>query len=151
MRLRAGLSPAHGAKPGASRPQGWATPLGLASLEQVFLYLLHDQLGPLVVDAGGEHKDAGRALWGQLADTGSRIERVPGVDRAQEARGLLDQPEQRPFHQKRELPRARGRMQQHLEPVRQELWIAVAAAELAVIVDRMIVAGGGLEGQSARG
>src|SRR5262249_13435246 len=52
--------------------------------------------------------------------------------------------------QKRKQPRPRRRLDQHLEPVRQQVGVAVAAAELAVIVDRMIVSRGGLKGEKLR-
>ena len=78
------------------------------------------------------------------------IERVADVDRRQEARGLLDEAHQRAFDQERELSGSGGRLDQHLIAVREQVGMAVATAVLAVVVDRVVVAGGRLEGQELR-
>ena len=99
---------------------------------------------------GGQRQHARRALGLQLAHRQARIERVAGVDRLEEARGLLDEAEERVLDQEWKLPGAGRGLDQHLVTMRQKIAMPVAAAELAVVVDRMVVAGGRLEGQELR-
>ena len=52
---------------------------------------------------------------------------------------------ERIFHVEGKRPRSGRRLDQHLQAVRKKLWVPVTFAEFAIVVDRMVVAGGGLE------
>src|SRR5262245_59287352 len=112
-----------------------ASILGPALLQQVLLYPFHDQLALLVVYVGGEREHACRALRLEVRDHELRIERIPRIDRLEEARRLLDEADEGVLDQERKQPGSSRCLDQHLVAVRQQLGMAVAATELAVVVD----------------
>ena len=86
----------------------------------------------------------------QLAHLQHRIERVAAIDRLQEARGLLEEADQRIADDVREDAGAGRALDRHLQAVGQHVAMAARLAVFAVVVDRMVVAAGQLEGSEQR-
>ena len=108
---------------------------------------LHHQLTGLVVDGGPHHDDTGRAPGPELGDGEHRVQRVPDVDGLEEARGLLEEGDERVADHVREEPGAGGGLRGDEEPVGEEVAVAMRPTVDAVVVDRVVVAGGELEGR----
>src|SRR5262245_37002896 len=94
--------------------------------------------------------DSGGASRFQLAHFEQRIERVAAIDRLQEARRLLQEADQRIADDMRKDASAGGALNCHLQPVCQQVAMAARTAVLAIVMDRMIVAAGQLEGSEQR-
>ena len=104
----------------------------------------------LVVDGGAQADDAGGAVGGELIHFQGGVERVSGEDGGEEAGGLLEEGLQRVLDHVGEEAGAGGGLDGDLVAVGEEIGEAVAAAEFAVVVDGVVVAGGGLEGEEDR-
>jgi hypothetical protein len=103
------------------------------------------QLGALVVNRRRHDHDPGRALGYQRGDDELGIERVADMDRREEPAGKLGERDQALGDRMREAAGPGRGERQHLQPVRQQVGMAVGAAIFDVVMDRMIVAGEELE------
>ena len=91
-----------------------------------------------------------RCRWGcrgELVDFEGGVDGVAGVDRGEEAGGLFEEGFEGVLDHVGEEAGAGGGLDGDLVAVGEEVGVAVAAAELDVIVDGVVVAGGGLEGE----
>ena len=78
------------------------------------------------------------------------IERVARVDGLEEARGLIEEGDQRVAHHVREDAGARRALGRHQQAVGEEVAVAARPAVGPVVVDRVVVARGELEGGEER-
>src|SRR6266446_1868998 len=114
------------------------------------MYAVAHQLALLVVDGERHGHYAGGAAGLQLAHYQHRIERVPGIDGLQEARRLFEEAYQR-FADEMGKDAGAGRaLDRHLQAMRQQVTMALGAAILTVIVDRVVVAAGELKSGEQR-
>src|SRR6185436_8550633 len=118
--------------------------------QQVLVLAGEHEVAVLVMDGRGHHHNAGRALRNEFGDGECGVKRVARVDPFQEFGRLLEEADQPVADHVREqagADRARG---QHLESVRQQPAMPVRAAELDVVMDRMVIAGDDLKGGEMR-
>src|SRR5262249_54551839 len=107
---------------------------GVAPAQQDFLLAGENELALLVVEGGGEGDHTGRALRRQRGDLEHRVERVAGMDRPQEFRGLLDKGDQRVADGVGKAARARRGETQDLKAVRQRPLMAALTAVLDIVM-----------------
>src|SRR5882724_5909756 len=118
---------------------------GVAAAQQDFLLAGENELAVLVVEGGGEDDHTGRALRRQRRYLEHRIERVAGMNRPQESRGLLDKGDQRVADGVGKGAGPRCGEREDLKAVRQRALVAALAAILDIVMDRVIVGGKRLE------
>ena len=99
-----------------------------AFFEQIFLFAGQHEFALLVVHAHRDRDDSSRALRSQRRDRQARIERIAGVDRFQEFRGLLDKRDQRIADDMGEGAGAGRGEAEYLKPVRQRSRMPALAA-----------------------
>ena len=111
---------------------------------------IEDEFAALVVDGAAQADDASGAAGGELIHFQGGVERVSGEDGGEEARGLFEEGLEGFFDHVGEEAGAGGGLDGDLVAVGEEIGEAVAAAEFTVVVDGVVVAGGGLEGEEDR-
>jgi hypothetical protein len=111
---------------------------------------VHHQVTLLVVHGDLAHDNACGAVGLEPGDLHHRKQRIADIDRLEEARGLLDEADQRIAQHVREDAAAGGRLDHHLQAMRQHVAMAARLAVDAVVVDGMIVAAGELESREQR-
>lgn len=118
--------------------------------QQVAVAAVQHEFGALVVDGGAQADDAGGAAGGELVHFEGGIDGVAGEDGGEEAGGLFEEGFQRVLDHVGEEPGAGGGLDGDLVAVGEHVREAVGAAVLDVVVDGVVVAGGGLEGEEDR-
>lgn len=108
---------------------------------------VQDEFAALVVDGGAQADDAGGSVGGEFVDFEGGVDGVAGVDRGEEAGGLFEEGLEGVFDHVGEEAGAGGGLDGDLVAVGEEVGVAVAAAVFDVVVDGVVVAGGGLEGE----
>ena len=111
---------------------------------------VEDEFAALVVDGAAQADDSGGAVGGELIHFQGGVERVSGEDGGEEAGGLFEEGFQGFLDHVGEEAGAGGGLDGDLVAVGEEIGEAVAAAEFTVVVDGVVVAGGGLEGEEDR-
>ena len=111
---------------------------------------IEDEFAALVVDGAAQADDAGGAAGGELIHFQGGVEGVSGEDGGEEAGGLFEEGLEGFFYHVGEEAGAGGGLDGDLVAVGEEIGEAVAAAEFTVVVDGVVVAGGGLEGEEDR-
>lgn len=114
------------------------------------MFSVQHQFAVLVVNGGVHRDDARRALGFEFGDGEGGVERVAGVDGFQELGLHFDEADQRfADHVGEQACAGRGEAQD-LQAVGEQALVALGAAIFFIVVDRVVVAGDGLEGREVR-
>jgi hypothetical protein len=118
--------------------------------DQEFLQSFQHQLAALIEHRAAQADHAGAAAGCQLGHLERRVDRILGKYRLYEPARLFEKTDQRFLNQIGKQPAPRRGVDQGLEAMRQQVWHAAGTAILDVVVHRMVIAAGGLEGREHR-
>lgn len=111
---------------------------------------VEDEFAALVVDGAAQADDSGGAVGGELIHFQGGVEGVSGEGGGEEAGGLFEEGLEGLLDHVGEEAGAGSGLDGDLVAVGEEIGEAVATAVFAVVVDGVVVAGGGLEGEEDR-